>query len=689
MGLATAVEVVRLTSSRPFRVGAGADVVETNDVLVERELGAAAIEGFTYRVAIGSFPTEAAAAEFQSRAAEEDVAELTVTRERETGRYSVRVGSFSAESSARVEQSELERLGFEATEVVREPASSARPTALRLLPRGQALVRIPALELYAVPTEPSAFIEVDGRPYRGYLQLAVNPSNELTIVNVLNLEDYLRGVVPAELSPDAFPEKEALKAQAIAARTYAVKRRGQFVAEGYDLCATPACQVYRGVSAERPLSNDAVSETAGEVLTYDGQPIDALYTSTCGGRTENAENIFSEAKPYLVSRACFLEGRGAPVVTSVNDGPLPLETALLLKMRVLDARPANGAAAASYAEGKRWTDAATKALGQSPCWRPDANAHGVLDVVRFSALLGQALCWERRLPFLLNELDAERIVGTGVPEADRISLANAVLEGLIVPDEEGIRSGVPVSRREVIETLYRLLEERGEPLLREARVVSVDSTGLVLAETSPSGGDDLETSTGISPVRYLYRDVGDRAYYAERLTLLPNDRVRFHTDDGGIDLLVLRSQGFTFDRTSRFSHWVVRKSADELSREVNLRNRVGDVRDLRPKRYGPSGRIVELEVVGSAGSATLRGLEIPESARHPRESLLLRRAACAGRYRSGVGVHRARLGTRRRPLSGRGLRHGGSGIRLPGDSRALLSRYDPCRSVNSVLRRAY
>ncbi|MGH9388554.1 MAG: hypothetical protein ACRD1Z_02995, partial [Vicinamibacteria bacterium] len=101
-------------------------------------------------------------------------------------------------------------------------------------------------------------------------------------------------------------------------------------------------------------------------------------------------------------------------------------------------------------------------------------------------------------------------------------------------------------------------------------------------------------------------------HYADRLTLLPNDRVRYRSGDGGLDVLVLLEDGGSFDRSSRFSNWVVRKSADELSREVNasLQVSVGSVLELRPKRYGSSGRLAELEVVGSEGSATLKGLAI-------------------------------------------------------------------------------
>jgi stage II sporulation protein D len=117
-------------------------------------------------------------------------------------------------------------------------------------------------------------------------------------VNVVNLEDYLQGVVPNELSPDAFPQLEALKAQAVAARTYVLRNRGGYAAHGYDICATPSCQVYRGKSTEKAMATQAVDETRGQVATYQGSLINALYTSTCGGHTETGSNIFEgEACP--------------------------------------------------------------------------------------------------------------------------------------------------------------------------------------------------------------------------------------------------------------------------------------------------------------------------------------------------------------------------------------------------------
>src|SRR5207344_1166778 len=144
-------------------------------------------------------------------------------------------------------------------------------------------------------------LEIETRAYRGALEVFGNTRRTLTLVNELPLEDYLRGVVPNELNPATFGQIEALKAQAVAARTYIQRDLGQYKNEGYDVCATDACQVYFGSLTEDPLATQAITETRGLVATYDGKPINALYSSTCGGRTEDAENIFGQPVPYLVS----------------------------------------------------------------------------------------------------------------------------------------------------------------------------------------------------------------------------------------------------------------------------------------------------------------------------------------------------------------------------------------------------
>ena len=621
MGLSTSARGVRLTSSRPFRVGAPQHLVETQDVLVE-PLPSAVLEGAVYRIQLSSFPTRARAAALRTTLRVELEDDFVIWREPGSGRFALRVGSYPSEAGARARLLELTELGFETAELVREPTQTPRPRALVLRPVGQAAIHTSSLTLLAVPQLADAWIEVDGNPYRGYLEIFVNPSNTFTLVNVVNLEDYLKGVVPAELSPKSFPEKEAIKAQAIAARTYAEKRRGQFAADGYDICASPACQVYRGVSVEHPMANEAIRETTGGVLTYQGQLVDALYTSTCGGRTENAENVFSSAQPYLVSRACYLESRGN-VVRSSNPRPLSLEAAALwllgitshaTRTRTRTRTSSVGGTAVSEARAREWLERVLAHLGQTPCFSADArNRSSPVDVVGLGSLLGEALCWERRLPFLMSAEDAAQIVpsgsASGLSENDRLHLAFAIQENLVRPDPEGIEPGRALTQREVLATLYRLIVERGEPPLRPGTLDRIEAGRLFVTDDT-LGDKENELSTLLAPERYLFRKAGASTYYASELVLLAGDSVQFHMGDGGIDMLVLVSEGASFDRSSPLSHWVVRKSNQDLSREVNASRRIGEIVDLRPKRYGRSGRIVELEIVGTRGSLDLKGLAV-------------------------------------------------------------------------------
>ena len=108
---------------------------------------------------------------------------------------------------------------------------------------------------FASDDEKSAPVRFNDRPYRGRIEVFTNTRGNLTVVNELGLEDYVKGVVANELSPGGYPAIEALKAQAIAARTYALKNRGQFMAQGFDILPTTRSQVYRGLTSEQPLSS--------------------------------------------------------------------------------------------------------------------------------------------------------------------------------------------------------------------------------------------------------------------------------------------------------------------------------------------------------------------------------------------------------------------------------------------------
>lgn len=120
----------------------------------------------------------------------------------------------------------------------------------------------------------------------------------LYITNEVPLEEYVKDVVAGEVGPDW--EMEALKAQAVISRTYAVHQKRMNNGSLYHVSSSVLSQVYKGKSPDARISY-AVSETAGQILTFDGIPIEALYHSTCGGRTENPEEVFGKSYPYLKS----------------------------------------------------------------------------------------------------------------------------------------------------------------------------------------------------------------------------------------------------------------------------------------------------------------------------------------------------------------------------------------------------
>lgn len=144
-------------------------------------------------------------------------------------------------------------------------------------------------------------IALNTRSYRGGMEV-FRGAEGLTLVNELPLEEYLYGVVPAEM-PASWPE-EALKAQAVAARNYALRQQQskRFAASGFDVVATDLSQVYKGVGGEHDRTTKAVKDTQGKVIVSGNTLIDSLYHSSSGGFTENSEDVWSFPYPYLKTK---------------------------------------------------------------------------------------------------------------------------------------------------------------------------------------------------------------------------------------------------------------------------------------------------------------------------------------------------------------------------------------------------
>ena len=145
-----------------------------------------------------------------------------------------------------------------------------------------------------------------GYRYRGGFEYTVSGGG-LQVVNVVDLEDYVKGVLPAEMPGDW--DLEALKAQAVCARTFACLNAKHLSAYGFDVCNSTDCQVYYGVSTATSATDRAVEETEGECLYYDGELAEAYYHSSDGGATEDAENVWGTDIPYLQGKEDPYEAR--------------------------------------------------------------------------------------------------------------------------------------------------------------------------------------------------------------------------------------------------------------------------------------------------------------------------------------------------------------------------------------------
>ena len=154
------------------------------------------------------------------------------------------------------------------------------------------------------PTE-NGYVSVKRKWYRGHFQL-LNQGAGLTVINDVPIELYIRGVVPSEMPPAW--EHDAHKAQAIAARSYAIANLGKRAKHGYDLKDTPEDQAYGGASAETVQTNEAVEETTGLVLTYEGKIIPAYYSASAGGHTKNASQVWNKDLAYIKAVPSFDDG---------------------------------------------------------------------------------------------------------------------------------------------------------------------------------------------------------------------------------------------------------------------------------------------------------------------------------------------------------------------------------------------
>ena len=399
------------------------------------------------------------------------------------------------------------------------------------------------------PTSP---LQIEARAYRGALEIFGNTRRTLTVVNELALEEYLRGVVPNELNPAAFGQLEALKAQAVAARTYVHRNMGQYKSEGYDICATDACQVYFGVLTEDALATQAVMDTRGVVATYEGRPINALYSSTCGGRTESAENIFTEKIPYLVSTSCEYKH---PDVAFATTRAIP-----------------------------DWKDGVLAVAGVKS-FSDAARFMGLPDGGEPTSTTAAALATFIRQTFYPSVLTAS---------------------DLSFLREQGIlTSGEVVPRSEL---LFRLIEKKSAFEWQQGVLVSFDGDRQRSMRLLVNG--QLKEFS-LAPDALVYHRIGDSRLPLRKGSWIGGELVDFRAESGTIPMLIYRINFANpgADRYSRLALWQVHKTKAELDTAFQSLA-IGEFSDLRVIQRGASERLVSTEIIGTTGRRAVPALRL-------------------------------------------------------------------------------
>jgi stage II sporulation protein D len=441
------------------------------------------------------------------------------------------------------------------------------------------------------------------------------------------------------MSPASYPAPAALAAQSVAARTYALRNLGRYAAEGFDLTADIRSQVYGGVAQEREAATEAIRNTTGLAVYYQGSLIDAMYASTCGGRTEDFANVFDAAPvPYLRSVPCIpesataglperdLEGRHEmEEVVFADDGSVANRSLELSKIlgiaRQIEWTSQYLFAPASPEEIRNWVDRAASAAkkGAGPSSSEEKNIALRGGFIRFAA---ERLFGSREIEVRITAPDADYYLGnlkdgSDVPLSARKAFAFLMQAGLWHPyPDNSARPLEPIRRADALAHLLRWVEHSQPEILR---------SGLFEAPQPRSNGSGEDPSFpvkwGNSTQRFmlaanlhLYTISGNRSTPSSNLKLIGNEKIRFHlATDGRIDFLEaeLNPAGASSDRFSPVATWQVTISRAVLDEKLrSLAGAIGEIRDLKPAKLGASGRAVKLEIAGSRRSAVVNGYKV-------------------------------------------------------------------------------
>jgi stage II sporulation protein D len=544
---------------------------------------------------------------------------ISVTENNEgeiSGILQIKIGDFLTREDALSFVKKINRMGFQDTWILREDVTEEESKPLWILVNDELKSLSDDTVLYFIPSQAQSYLSFKGRDYRGIFVLSATPRG-IVLINILNLEDYLKSVVPSELSPYTYSELEAHKAQAVAARTYAIRNLGKYKELGFDLVDSPTSQYYKGMGAEHPLSNEAVELTRGEVARYKGRLIDALYTSTCGGRTENVENVFVEgpALPYLRSQRCIYENQNEWLLKSrmqietisMNGRNISPEIACLVSLGVIgpEKDPHFFEQPAAFEDAVSWINDAVSSLGKkNDQFNPNPSPLNFLSLGR---LIVDGFNWHNRVENLMLESEKDFIMRDfdGLSGEERDVLAYLVQAGIFSPADDLADRERALTRAELAFYLAQVMNSYPDLGTEGVFKGLQDDTIELLQERKTN-------HLVLSPDFFLLVNNGGDPSLASHVYLLGGEKLKLFEKDGEVRQVEIKYPVHTniLDRSSLFHRWHKRVPREALERRINRYYPVGELVDLIPQKRGASKRVVEISIVGKESQAVARGLRI-------------------------------------------------------------------------------
>ena len=599
-------------------------------VRVEQESDESSV---VYQIQVASYKKQQPALKLKEELANSLSVPATIHENSNIGAFQVRVGQFTTREDAQFFLGKTIKKNYHDAFIVQETAS-IKSGKLTLALRGDQIFLLSQAGFLFTPASEENFLSMESKPYRGLLDVTLNQNGRITAVNQLGMEEYLLGVVPAEMSPKEYPEFAALAAQSIAARTYALHNMGSFRSEGYDLTADTRNQVYGGIAYEKDATNQAVRRTSGLAIYYQDKLINAMYMSTCGGRTEDFANVFDAAPvPYLKSVSCSTENDddGATILEGkheleqtimADDGSLAnrnLEFAKILGVMGTDSELSAEflASPADQKECSSWIENARKLVKKNKRNEPQPEKHELTTRAGFLQFAAESFFGADEIKRKISASDAGYYInnlsdGNSVPENARNALAYLLQNGYWQPyPDNTVRPKTPIRRGDVLSLLLRWVEITQPDILRKGVFVGAGgNTGSTINIKGSIRNQEFPLSKKIC----LFRWDANRITPVNSMKIIGNEKLHFHVDqDGSIDLLEveLNPTGASSDRYSPVATWDVNMTRSEMAEKLRpLAGNIGEFRDIKPSRLGNSGRAVQIELTGSRGSVAVNGNKV-------------------------------------------------------------------------------